>query len=163
MITTYHGIAWMWLSAKYFEKTSNRCLELKKHQLTVTKKDAFGWQWEWTETGNRREGESCAEHHSCGEQADSAQQSKHTAGFPERRRALEIHQPPGPHHQSCWQMHPSNLLLSTTFNRKTASHYPGQGVCWFPGVTPSASGRYPQGLYSQVCLPLELPLLWTAG
>lgn len=113
------------------------------------------------EKGTRREGESCAEHHSCGEQADSAQQSKHTAGFPERRRALEMHQPPGPHHQSCWQMHPSNLLLSTTFNRKTASHYPGQGVCWFPGVTPSASGRYPQGLYSQVCLPLELPLLWT--
>lgn len=33
--------------------------------------------------GKRRtETESAAEHHSCGEQADSAQQSKHTAGLP---------------------------------------------------------------------------------
>lgn len=30
----------------------------------------------------KRGAESAAEHHSCGEQADSAQQSKHTAGLP---------------------------------------------------------------------------------
>lgn len=48
------------------------------------------WEWkrtrgnDWDKKGNGRgrETESAVEHHSCGEQADSAQQSKHTAGLP---------------------------------------------------------------------------------
>ncbi|KAK5857246.1 hypothetical protein PBY51_010503 [Eleginops maclovinus] len=79
--------------------------------------------------------------HSCGKQADSAQQSKHTAG-------LEVPPPSAswsPHHASqpvCRQLRPSHLLLSTTFSRKTASHYPEPGVR-ADGQTPGQSAGSP--------------------
>lgn len=95
------------------------------------------------------EADSAAEHRSCGEQADATYQSKHTAGLPWEEAnsggatSLSLLAPS--HHASqpaCRQLHPSNLLLSTTFSRKTASHYPEQGVC-ADGQTPDQSAGFP--------------------
>lgn len=66
----------------------------------------------------------------------------------ERERMVEVPPPSAswspPHHSSqpaCRQLHPSNLLLSTTFSRKTASHYPEQGV-HADGQTPGQSNGF---------------------
>lgn len=94
------------------------------------------------------ETDSAAARRSCGEQADSTYQSKHTAGLPWEEAngggatSLSLLAPS--HHASqpaCRQLHPSNLLLSTTFSRKTASHYPEQGVC-ADGQTPDQSAGF---------------------
>lgn len=114
---------------------------------------------------NEDKQKSTAGYHSWDKQEDSTQKSKHTAGLPREkgngggaisRRLLVL--PARPARQ---QLHPHNLLLSTTFSRKTASHYPEQGVCadgqkpslperWRPGATPSAAGPCLRGLNSPI-------------